>query len=48
MEKEVTNAAGATVLNGQEQNSSTESKCPVAHGARKEFNYAEEFKKLYL
>jgi len=34
MEKEVTNAAGATVLNGQEQNSSTESKCPVAHGAR--------------
>ena len=82
MEKEVTNAAGATVLNGQEQNSSTESKCPVAHGARqhtlagattnaewwpnqvnvnilhqhsplsdpmgKEFNYAEEFKKLDL
>ena len=82
MEKEVTNAAGATVLNGQEQNSSTESKCPVAHGARqhtlagartnadwwpnqvnvnilhqhsplsdpmgKEFNYAEEFRKLDL
>ena len=82
MEKEVTSAAGATVLNGQEQNSSTESKCPVAHGARqhtlagattnaewwpnqvnvnilhrhsplsdpmgKEFNYAEEFKKLDL
>ncbi|HEX8893500.1 MAG TPA: catalase/peroxidase HPI, partial [Terriglobales bacterium] len=82
MEKEVTNTAGATVLNGQEQNSSTESKCPVAHGDRqhtlagattnaewwpnqvnvnilhqhsplsdpmgKEFNYAEEFKKLDL
>ena len=31
MEKEVSNAAGATVLNGQEQNSSTEAKCPVAH-----------------
>jgi catalase-peroxidase len=32
MEKEVTSATGASALNGQEQNSSTESKCPVAHG----------------
>jgi catalase-peroxidase len=32
MEKEVTGAAGATVLNGQEQNASTEAKCPVVHG----------------
>jgi len=33
MKKEVTSAAEATVLNGQEQNSSTESECPVAHGS---------------
>ena len=35
MEKELAAAAGATVPHTQEQNSSTESKCPVAHGARK-------------
>ena len=35
MEKELAAAAGATVPHTQEQNSSTESKCPVTHGARK-------------
>ncbi len=35
MEKELAAAAGATVPHTHEQNSSTESKCPVAHGARK-------------
>jgi catalase-peroxidase len=33
MEKEVTTAAGAPVPGNQQQNSSTESKCPVAGGA---------------
>jgi catalase-peroxidase len=33
MDKELATAAGATVPHTQEQNSSTESKCPVAHGA---------------
>ncbi len=76
MEKELANAAGASA-SGSQQTSSTESKCPVAHGASrpqnnsswwpnqlnvnilhqhspksdpmgKEFNYAEEFKKLDL
>ena len=35
MDKEVATAAGATVPHTQEQNSSTEGKCPIAHGARK-------------
>ena len=35
MDKELATAAGATVPHTQEQNSSTESKCPVAHGASK-------------
>jgi catalase-peroxidase len=35
MEKELAAAAGATVPHTQEQNSSTESKCPVAHGAHR-------------
>ncbi len=35
MEKELATAAGATVPHAQEQNSSTEAKCPVAHGARR-------------
>ena len=34
MEKKLTTAAGATVPDSQEQNSSTEAKCPVAGGAR--------------
>ena len=33
MDKELAAVAGATVPHTQEQNSSTESKCPVAHGA---------------
>jgi catalase-peroxidase len=35
MEKELTSAVGASVPSNHEQNLSTESKCPVAHGARK-------------
>ncbi len=35
MDKELAAAAGATASHTQEQNSSTESKCPVAHGAHK-------------
>jgi catalase-peroxidase len=35
MEKELTAAVGASVPSNHEQNLSTESKCPVAHGARK-------------
>ena len=35
MDKELTTAAGATVPHTQEPNSSTEAKCPVAHGARR-------------
>ncbi len=35
MEKELATAGGATVPQTQEQNLSTESKCPVAHGARR-------------
>ena len=35
MDKELATAAGTTVPHTQEQNSSTESKCPVAHGAHK-------------
>ncbi len=34
MDKELATAAGATVPRTQEQNSSTEAKCPVAHGVR--------------
>ena len=32
MEKKLTTAAGAPLPDNQEQNLSTESKCPVAHG----------------
>ncbi len=35
MDKELATAAGATAPHTQEQNSSTEGKCPVAHGAQK-------------
>ncbi len=35
MDKELTTAAGTTVPHTQEPNSSTEAKCPVAHGARR-------------
>ncbi|MGB8888988.1 MAG: catalase/peroxidase HPI [Candidatus Korobacteraceae bacterium] len=35
MDKELATAAGATVPQTQQQTSSTESKCPVAHGAHK-------------
>jgi catalase-peroxidase len=35
MDKELTTAAGTTVPHTQEPNSSTETKCPVAHGARR-------------
>ena len=35
MDKELTTAAGATVPENQEQNVSTESKCPVSGGARR-------------
>jgi catalase-peroxidase len=35
MDKEIATAAGTTVPHTQEQNSSTEAKCPVAHGPRK-------------
>ncbi|MGA3055650.1 MAG: catalase/peroxidase HPI [Candidatus Korobacteraceae bacterium] len=35
MDKELTTATGATVPHTQEPNSSTETKCPVAHGARR-------------
>ena len=35
MEKELATAAGASVPGKQQQNSSTECKCPVAHGARR-------------
>jgi catalase-peroxidase len=35
MNKELATALGATVPHTQEQNSSTEAKCPVAHGARR-------------
>src|SRR5215472_3257606 len=35
MENRLAAAAGATVPHTQEQNNSPESKCPVAHGARK-------------
>jgi catalase-peroxidase len=40
MEKEI-NRAGATVLNGQEQTSSTEAKCPVAHTAQRAYTNAD-------
>jgi catalase-peroxidase len=36
MEKEFAAAVGATVPRDQEKNSSIESKCPVAHGARRQ------------
>ena len=36
MEKELATAMGATVPQTHEQSSSTESKCPVAHGARRQ------------
>ncbi len=35
MDKKLATAAGTTVPDTQEQNSSTESKCPVAHGGRR-------------
>ena len=35
MEKELSTAAGASVSQTHEQNSSSEGKCPVAHGSRK-------------
>ncbi len=35
MDKELGTAAGATAPHTQEQNSSTEAKCPVAHGVRR-------------
>src|SRR5215469_6373397 len=35
MEKQLTTAVGVSVPTQQEQNPSTESKCPVAHGARR-------------
>jgi catalase-peroxidase len=35
MENKIAAAAGTVVPNTQEQNNSTESKCPVAHGARR-------------
>jgi catalase-peroxidase len=35
MDKQVATAAGTTVPHTQEQNSSTEGKCPVAHGAHR-------------
>jgi len=38
MEKELTTSAGTTVPNNQEQKLSTETRCPVAHGARRYTN----------
>ncbi len=38
MEKELATAAGASAAGTQQQTSSTESKCPVAHGARPQNN----------
>ena len=35
MEKEIATTAGTTVPHAQDQSSSTEAKCPVAHGARR-------------
>src|SRR6267154_3910434 len=41
MEKELVAAAGTTVPHTQEQVNPTESKCPVAHGARKSHSNAD-------
>ncbi len=41
MDKELATAAGATAPHPQEQNPSTESKCPVAHGARRSHTNAD-------